>query len=209
MLASTFEVYGKLDQDEYSEDDFGNIDFNSIRSGYPESKRVSELLFRSYFEEYGVDCVIARLSSVYGATMQKGDSKAHAQFLKNALDGEDIVLKSPGTQKRSYCYVVDAVSGMLTALTRGKSGEAYNIANDQSIATIAEMAQTIADIAGTKIKFELPDEIERKGFSKPQNCVLKTKKIKALGWKGKYSLASGLRETLSTLQEMKCNGNGM
>lgn len=200
LLTSTFEVYGKLNQDEYSETDFGLIDFNKARAGYPESKRVSELLFKSYFDEYGVDCVVARLSSVYGATMQNNDSKAHAQFLKNALDGNDIILKSPGTQKRTYCYVVDAISGIFTVLDRGKSGEAYNVANDKSVATIAEVAEAIANIIGTKVVFDLPDEIEKIGYSTPQNCILNTEKIKTLGWNGRFSLEDGIRETLATLK---------
>ena len=202
LLTSTFEVYGKLEQDEYKENDFGLIDENQIRSCYPESKRTAEILFRAYHEEYGVNSVIARLSSIYGPTMLKNDSKAHAQFLQKAVNGEDVVLKSDGSQKRTYCYVMDAVSGLLTVLFKGEPGEAYNIANDQSIATIAEVARTIAQIAGTKVVFDLPDEVERKGFSRPQNCVLNTEKIKALGWSGKYDLKQGLTETLEILREM-------
>lgn len=202
LLTSTFEVYGKLEQDEYAENEFGTIDLNLIRNCYPESKRTAEMLFRSYHDEYGVDCVIARLASIYGPTMQKDDSKAHAQFLRNGLAGEDIVLKSKGSQRRTYCYVMDAVSGLFAVLFKGKSGEAYNVANDQSIASIAEVAKTIAALTDTKVIFDLPDEVESKGFSKPQNCVLKTDKIKALGWFGKYDLKQGLNETLEILREI-------
>ena len=202
LLASSFEVYGKLEQDEYGENEYGSIDLNPIRSCYPESKRTAEMLFRSYFDEFGVDCVIARLPSVYGPTMQKGDSKAHAQFLRNALDGKDIVLKSTGTQRRSYCYVIDAVSGLLTVLFKGRSGEIYNVANERSVATIAEVAQTIASITGRKIVFDYPDEVEKKGFSRPQNCVLNTDKLKRLGWEGRYDLESGMKETVDILRGM-------
>ena len=160
------------------------------------------MLFRSYYDEHGVDCVIARVSSIYGPTMQKDDSKAHAQFLRNALAGENIVLKSKGTQRRTYCYVIDAVSGLLALLFKGKSGEAYNVANADSIATIAEVAQTIADLSGTKVIFDLSDAVESKGFSSPQNCVLNTEKINALGWFGKYDLKQGLAETLEILRDM-------
>ncbi|MBR2549722.1 MAG: NAD-dependent epimerase/dehydratase family protein [Clostridiales bacterium] len=200
LFTSTFEVYGKLDQDEYGEDDFGIIDNKQLRYCYSESKRTAEFLFRSYHDEYGVDCVIARLSSIYGPTMLDNDSKAHAQFLRNALNSENIVLKSEGKQKRTYCYVMDAVSGLLAVLFKGTSGEAYNIANDKSVATIAEVAQTIADIAGTKVIFDLPDGIESKGFSKPQNVVLKTDKLKSLGWSGKYTLLEGLTDTLAIMR---------
>lgn len=202
LFTSTFEVYGYLDRDEYSENEFGTIDLNYIRNCYPDSKRTAEMLFKSYHDEYGVDCVIARLSSIYGPTMQKDDSKAHAQFLRNALVGEDIVLKSKGTQRRTYCYVIDAVSGLLAVLFNGKSGEAYNVANENSIATIAEVAETIAELSKTKVIYDFPDEVERKGFSNPQNCVLNTDKIKALGWSGKYDLKQGLKDTLDILREM-------
>lgn len=203
LLTSTFEVYGKLEQDAYSEEVYGLIDQNQIRSCYPESKRTAELLFRTYHEEYGVDCVIARLASIYGPTMDKTDSKAHAQFIRNALQGDNIVLKSEGLQKRTYCYLVDAVSGLFTVLFKGKGGEAYNVANGKSVATIADVARTAAEIAGTKVVFDLPDEIERKGFSKPQNCILISSKLEGLGWVGKYDLKDGLNETISILKEIR------
>jgi len=203
LLTSTFEIYGKLEQDEYGEKDYGVVDLDLIRSCYPESKRTAESLFKAYHDEYNVDCITVRLSSIYGPTMQVNDSKAHAQFLMNALQEKNIVLKSEGTQKRTYCYVMDAVSGILAVLFRGKSGETYNVANDKSIATIAELAEIIADISGTKVVFDLPDDIESKGFSRPQNCVLNTEKIKALGWHGKYGLKQGLMETLEILKAIQ------
>lgn len=204
LLTSTFEVYGKLDQDEYDEDRYGVIDLNMIRSCYPESKRTAEMLFKSYADEYGVDCVIARLSSIYGPTMKADDSKAHAQFIRKALAGENVVLKSKGSQIRTYCYVMDAVSGLLAVLFKGKAGEAYNVANENSVASIAEVAHAIADYAGTKVVFDLPDDVENKGFSKPQNCILKTDKIKKLSWNGKYDLRAGVNETMSILKESAC-----
>lgn len=201
LLTSSFEVYGKLEQDEYVEGQYGFIDLNLIRSCYPESKRVAEMLFKSYFDEYDVDCVIARLSSVYGPTLKENDSKAHAQFIRNGVSGEDIVLKSKGDQKRTYCYVIDAVSGILAVLFRGERGEIYNVANDKSVATIADVAQTIADYAGVKVVNSSPDRIESKGFSKPQNCILNTDKIRKLGWVGRYDLKSGINETMTILKE--------
>jgi UDP-glucuronate decarboxylase len=201
LVTSTFEVYGRLDQDSYSEDDYGLLDYNSLRSCYPESKRTTEVLVRSYFDEYKVDGLIVRFSSIYGPTMLKNDSKAHAQFLFKGINKENIVLKSKGEQKRTYTYVMDAVDALLYVLFNGKSGEAYNIANGESIITIAELASKIADICGTKVVYDLPDELEKKGFSKPQNCVLKTDKLTALGWKPNYSIDNGLIETLQIMKE--------
>lgn len=200
LLMSTFEVYGNAGKDVYSETDCGIVDLNKIRSCYPESKRCMEILTRSYVDEYGVKAIIGRLSSIYGPTMAKDDSKAHAQFIRNGLNGENIVLKSKGEQRRTYCYVIDAVTGLLCVLAKGTTGEAYNISNEKSIVSIAEVAQTVADIAGTKVVYELPSDVEKKGFSTPQNCILKNDKLKLLGWAGKYDLFTGLKETLDILK---------
>ena len=199
ILLSTFEVYGNAGKDIYQEIDSGVIDQNMIRSCYPESKRCMEILARSYVEEYGVDAVIGRLCSIYGPTMVKDDSKAHAQFIRNALRGEKIVLKSKGEQRRTYCYVIDAVTGILCVLAKGTIGEAYNISNEESIVTIAEVAKTIAEIAGTKVVYDIPDDIEKKGFSKPQNCVLDNHKLLSLNWKGIYDIKAGLKECIEIL----------
>lgn len=200
IMLSTFEVYGNAGKDIYVESDSGVVDQNQIRSCYPESKRCMEIMTRCYVEEYGINGVIGRLCSIYGPTMAKDDSKAHAQFIRNALRGENIVLKSKGEQRRTYCYVIDAVTGLLTILEKGESGMAYNISNENSVATIAEVAKTVAGIAGTKVVYDLPDDVEKKGFSKPQNCVLDNNKLKSLGWKGHYSIEAGLSECIEILK---------
>ena len=201
-ILSTFEVYGNTGSDLYSETDAGIIDFNAFRSCYPESKRSVEILSRCYVSEYNVKVNVARLSSVYGPTMLKNDSKAHAQFLHNAIDGKDIILKSKGLQRRSYTYVLDAVTGILAILLKGTTEESYNVSNENAVASISDVAHICADIAGTKVIYELPSDIEAKGFSKPQNCILDNKKIKELGWRGKYSTSVGITETINILRSL-------
>lgn len=199
LMMSTFEVYGNASKDVYVETDSGIVDVNKLRSCYPESKRCVEVLTHSYIDEYHIKAVIGRLSSIYGPTMSKDDSKAHAQFIRNGLSREDIVLKSKGEQIRTYCYVIDAVTGLLCVLANGKVGEAYNIANENAIVSIAEVAKTVASIAGTNVIMLLPDDLEKKGYSAPQNCILDNTKLKQLGWKGNYGIKEGLLETLSVL----------
>lgn len=202
FVSSTFEVYGKIDGvDVYNEDDFGLVDINSVRSGYPESKRCCELLTRSYCREFGVKAVIGRFSSIYGPTMLENDSKAHAQFLKNAVRNENIELKSKGEQVRTYTCVFDAVDAVFHVLFKGRNGEAFNIANGQSVITIAQLAQCIANIAGTKVVISHPDNIEIRGFSKPQNCILSTGKIESeCCWSPKYELFTGIQKTIDILK---------
>ena len=202
LITSTFEVYGKLDKDFYSEDDFGLLDYNVLRSCYPESKRTAEVLVRSFLDEYHINGLIVRLSSIYGPTMLTNDSKAHAQFLFKGIKGEDIVLKSKGNQKRTYTYVIDAVDAILYVLFNGKSGDVYNIANSESVITISELADIIASLCDVRVVYDVPNELEEKGFSKPQNCILLTDKISSLGWKPCYNVYEGLKQTLDIMKEV-------
>lgn len=202
-ILSTFEVYGNTGNDKYKETDVGLLDFNMLRSCYPESKRSIELLSSCYAEEYGINTNIARLCSIYGPTMQADDSKAHAEFLKNAINNKNIILKSNGIQRRTYCYVIDAVTGILTVLFQGKGNEKYNISNENAIASIADIAKTIASIAGLKVIFDLPSKIETKRYLKPQDCILDNLKLRNLGWIGKYNIIDGFTECYNILKTNK------
>lgn len=205
VLLSTFEVYGNKGHDIYKENDYGFIDQDVLRNCYPESKRCSELLLKSYVDEYKVNANIARLCSIYGPTMLHNDSKAHAQFIRNGLNGKNIELKSAGLQKRTYCYVIDAVSAILEVLCKGRNGEAYNISYEGSVCTIKEVAETVARATGTEVIFADADNIESKGFSKPQNCILDNYKLKSLGWNGHYSLEKGIKETIAILNSLNAH----
>ena len=98
VFLSSVEIYGenKGDIERFDETYNGYINCNTLRAGYPESKRTGEALCQAYGKKYNLDFVIPRLCRVYGPTMSLRDSKAIAQFIKNAANDEDIVLKSEG-----------------------------------------------------------------------------------------------------------------
>lgn len=197
MLLSTGETYGENPDlpDGFSETDHGWIDPMLPRACYPEGKRAAETLCASYAAQYGVDAVVARLCHVYGPTFTPSNSRADAQFIRKALAGEDIVMKSTGSQIRSFCYVADAVNALLTLLKKGEKGQAYNVANRHSVASIREYAETLADIAGVKVVFDVPPEVEKAGYTKVTRAVLNPAKLEGLDWMAKYDLRAGLEET--------------
>ena len=164
------------------------------RACYPESKRAAETLCASYAAQYGVDALVARLCHVYGPTFTASNSRADAQFIRKALAGEDIVMKSTGSQVRSFCYVADAVNALLTLLA-GAKGQAYNVANRASVASIRQYAETLADIAGVKVVFDVPPEAEKAGYTKITRAVLNPAKLEGLGWTPRYDLRQGLEAT--------------
>lgn len=201
MFLSSVEVYGENrgDIDKFDESYCGYIDCNTLRAGYPESKRLGEALCQAYIQAKNLDIVIPRLSRVYGPTMSPGDSKAIAQFIKKAVNKEDIILKSEGNQLYSYTYVADVVTAILYILLYGKRGEAYNVSGDNSAITLKNLAEILADIAGTKVIFELPDETEKNGYSKATKAVLCNDKLRRLGWGSMFNIRTGLEQTTNIL----------
>lgn len=200
---SSVEIYGENrgDVDKFTEDYLGYIDCNTLRAGYPESKRVGEALCQAFIAQESMNIVIPRLSRVYGPTMLKSDTKAMSQFIMKGVKGEDIVLKSAGTQLYSYSYVADAVGAILFILAKGKCGEAYNVASDDSDVMLKDIAQVIADQAGKNVVFELPDKVESAGYSKATKALLDTTRLKALGYKPLFGMKEGLLHTLSVLSD--------
>lgn len=203
LFISTGEIYGENPDvtDGFSEDSFGKIDSMNPRSCYPESKRAAETLCAGYVRQFGADAVVARLCYIYGPTIAPDNSRADAQFLRKALDGENIVMKSEGAQLRSYCYVPDAAAALLTILLRGETGRAYNVACRESEHTIREYAETLAKLAGVQVVFDLPPEIERAGYSTVTRAVQNPARLEALGWKAGTALTDGLSHTLQILTE--------
>lgn len=203
VFPSSVEIYGENrgDVELFKEDYVGYLDCNTLRAGYPESKRVCEALCQAYRKERNVDVVIPRLSRVFGPTMGDGDSKAVAQFIKRAAGGEDIILKSAGEQYYSFLYVADAVTGLLTVMLFGEKGGAYNVADPSCDRTLKEMAELCALMSGMCVRCECPEEEEKLGYSTATKARLDAEKIKLLGWFPHFSIEDGLHQTIRVLKE--------
>lgn len=196
LYVSSGEVYGEGDGRVFTEDYSGYVDCTKPRSCYPSSKRAAETLCAAYAAEYGADVVIARPCHIYGPHFTEQDNRVYAQFIRNVLRGEDIVMKSTGEQFRSWCYVVDCVSALLHILLKGENGEAYNIADAQSNISIRELAETIAKIGGRKVVIDIPDADEKRGFNPVTKSVFSTEKLERLGWQPLNHISSGIKNTI-------------
>lgn len=200
LYISSSEVYGRKDEIRpFNEDDYGFVDILNPRACYPSGKRASETLCVAYAQEYGVDTVIVRPGHIYGPTATPMDSRATAQFARDVIAGQDIIMKSAGTQLRSYCYGMDCATAILTVLLKGQSMEAYNISNRDSVVSIRQIAEAFAEVAARKVIFENATDSEQKSFNLMDNSSLNAEKLEALGWKAHYSMMDGVRRTVEIM----------
>ena len=200
LYVSSGEVYGEGDGRVFTEGYSGYVDCAKPRSCYPSSKRAAETLCVSYAAEYGTDVVIARPCHTYGPHFTEQDNRVYAQFIRNVLRGEDIVMKSTGEQFRSWCYVVDCVSALLHILLKGTNGEAYNIADIKSNISIRELAETIATIGGRKVVIDISDVDEKRGFNPVTKSVFSTEKLESLGWRPQNHISEGIEKTINEIR---------
>lgn len=207
LYISSSEVYGKKDGGQpYREGEYGYIDLLNSRNSYSVGKRAAETLCASYADEYGVESVIIRPGHIYGPTASPHDNRVSSAWAYAVARGEDIVMKSDGTQIRSYCYCLDCASAMLKVLIKGENVNAYNISNPDSIVTIKEVAELLSEAAGVKLRMELPTDNERKGFNPMSNSSLDSMNLQGLGWRGLFDAKRGFSHTVEILKEMSSMG---
>lgn len=203
LYISSSEVYGNIITDNpIKENETGTLELLNPRSSYSQSKRAAETLCASYISEYNSNIVIARPGHIYGPTASKKDIRVSSQFMYNAAQGKDLVLKSKGEQLRSYTYCLDCASALLTILIKGKNGEAYNISNPNSICSIADMAQAFSQSAGVNLRFELPAEEEKKAFNPMKNSSLDSSKLEQIEWKPTFSKEEGFNNSIKITKEI-------
>ena len=138
----------------------------------------------------------------------RGDDSYGAAYA--AAGGKDIVLKSDGSQLRSYCYCLDCASAILKVLIKGENKQAYNICVPDSVISIKQLAEILAEAGGVKVVRGEADMIEKKGFNPMRNSSLDSTRLLALGWKNRFDAETGLAHTVKILNEIKTVvGDGM
>lgn len=194
VYLSSLEVYGVPNTADgvVKESDYGYIEPLSTRSSYSEGKRMVECLCASYAAEYDVPVKVVRLSQTFGAGVEYNDGRVFAEFARCAMEKKNIVLHTEGKTYRTYCYTSDAITAILTVLSKGEIGEAYNITNKDTGVTIKEMAQCVCDTfpeSGISVEIDIPKDIASFGYNPEMVIKLDTDKLENLGWKATVGLS--------------------
>lgn len=200
VYASSLESYGINETDEWISEEFqGYINPMDVRGAYSLGKRAAECLCKSYAEEYQLPVMIARLTQTFGAGISKDDQRVFAQFARQAINCDDIELHTEGHSAKPYCYTTDAVSAILYLLVKGKSGEAYNVANKDTYISIRDMAELVRTHFCPQIAVKFVKK-DNQGYAPVTRLKLDTQKIETLGWHPQYDLVEMFRRLITYLQ---------
>ena len=196
LLASTSEIYGDPEVSPQSEEYWGNVNPNGERSMYDEAKRFAEAAVATYSRSYGLKTKIVRIFNTYGPRMQLNDGRVVTNFIVQALRNENITIYGDGTQTRSFSYVEDTVSGIIS-LMNSTEYDVFNIGNPNEM-TVGQLAEKIIELteSTSEIKYlELPNDDPKQ--RKPDITKAKTK----LNWEPKVNLDEGLSKTIKWVEE--------
>ncbi len=200
LYVSTVETYGEWKSDEgIRETDCGVMRCDNARACYPEAKRLCETMLASYEAQYGIPYVGVRLCHTFGPGISLHDGRAFAEFIRDVLEGKDIVLQTDGSAARTYTYVADAIGGILLAFTKGKE-HYYNIANLDNLITIRDLAELIADLdprKKVKVRYAA-DGNQTLQYLPFKLGIMNVDRIMNLGWRPQVGTRDAFRYTLES-----------
>ena len=196
VVASTDKAYGDQENLPYDE--------NSPLLGshpYDVSKSCADLLSQAYYKTYQLPVCVTRCGNFYGG----GDlnfNRIVPGTIKAVINNTPPIIRSDGTYIRDYFYVLDAVEAYLFLAEKMGSlkihGEAFNFSNEIQV-TVLELTEKILELMGRK---DLRPRILNEAKNEIKHQYLSAEKArKVLGWKPKYALEQGLKETIEWYRE--------
>lgn len=207
LYFSSADIYGIVPPEHipFKETDYGYIDLLNVRSCYCESKRMGEQLCVAYWQQYGIPTHMIRIFHTYGPYMRLDDRRAFADFVRNVVNNEDIILKTDGTTQRTFCYVADAVRAYFLVLLCGEIGLAYNVANTKECVSIRQLAETLVSAFPEKglhvrIVKDPTDTVTTKMDNPVKVAIPDCTRINELGWDAHITIAGGFRRTIESIE---------
>lgn len=193
-FVSSWFVYGKNEQAPFNED----TSYCNPTGFYSITKRCAEQMLISFCETFGVKYRIFRLANVIGEGDNKISRKKNAmQFLlKQAVDGEELLLYNGGTAKRDYIYVDDVCDAIMHCIDNAPVNEIINIGNGipTALIDVIELAVNEANSSSQIVKMTPPH------FHKVvqvEHSWLDITKLKSYGFKNKYSIEDIVKKVVT------------
>jgi dTDP-glucose 4,6-dehydratase len=186
LQVSTDEVYGSIDSGSWNEE--WPLQPNSP---YSASKASADLLARAYYKTHGMDVVVTRCSNNYGT--HHFPEKLIPLFITNLIEGKKVPVYGSGKNVRDWLHVDDHCRGIFTILTKGQSGEVYNIGGGREL-TNNEITSLILEAMGAD-ESSIEYVVDRKGHDF-RYSVDWTKIKREIGYEPQVKFEDGLKETI-------------
>jgi nucleoside-diphosphate-sugar epimerase len=196
---SSGEVYGDNPIVPTSERDYSGFDHLGERGYYPEIKRFTELLIKSWSDQTHIPATILRIFHTFGPGLRQDDNRIFADAIRSAAAGRDIRLHSDGSARRSFLYTSDLAEAIGITLA-DESFDVFNVCGFPEL-SILEFASIVAEqVEGCRVVRD--DSVDSGIF--PQSPIKRgladVTKLKSLGWSQKVSVNEAVSRTISSLR---------
>lgn len=202
LYLSSSEIYGDVDPRAIPimESYRGNVSLPGPRATAAESKRVAEALCVYYQAKHGVPVTIARPFHTYGPGMRFDDRRVIPYFVYQGLNGHPMPVHGDGETMRTFCYITDAIPGLLTVMLKGHPGEAYNVGNPSGHMSITDLAKMCTElIPGASFQYVAYHELYP--GDEPRRSAPDIMKLQKLGFDAQVDIQSGLARFVAWARE--------
>lgn len=195
ILGSTFIVVGKPNKLPVNEQTPCNP-----TTIYGTNRLASEYYCKIYHQVYGLDTLIFRITNSFGPREQTVPYKNAINYLiHQAFKRKEITIFNKGKFFRDLIYISDVVSGIITIMKKGKSGNLYWISSYKKI-WFHKLGTWLEELTNTKVKYvKTPPYTKKVDVG---NFVVDNHKLKSLGWKPKTSIKEGIEKTLQYFESI-------
>ena len=149
LFLSSGAVYGRQPWaiEKISEEWHGDVDCVDLKLTYAEGKRAAEMLCAIYKKQFGLNIAIARIFALLGPYLSLDIHFAAGNFIRDAMQGKEIIINGNGKPYRSYLYAGDLIIWLWHLLLNADNSEPYNVGSDEMI-SIKDLAQKVSSLIG-------------------------------------------------------------
>lgn len=212
LFFSSSEIYGDPDSRHVPtpESYRGNVSCTGPRACYDEAKRVGETLCTIFHQRNGLPTKIVRPFNVYGPGMRRTDYRVVPNFVSKIIDGQPVSIYSEGRQTRTFCYIVDAITGFLQVLLEGVPGEAYNVGTPAPEVSMRQLVEELERVVHRSVAHRFIEYPDSYPADEPQRrCPDLSKAMAQVGYRPQISLQEGLGRFMRWAQVAYASPDGL
>jgi len=192
VVASSDKAYGIHDRLPYNER-------TPLQGNFPYevSKACTDMLAQTYFQTYRIPLAITRCGNLFGG----GDLNFNRLIpgtIRSALQRDVPIIRSDGKFVRDYFYVADAVDAYLQLAEKLPDeaflGQAFNFGTDTPISVLDLVQMILKLMDKTSL---VPKVLNEASHEIPRQYLDCSKSRQMLGWRPKFTLEEGLRDTIA------------